>query len=402
LAQEIFSFQAESVPDSSVADVSEALAFGSSSELGPGGEAESFDMLAFLGESLADSADAEEIETHHLGTIQDVGAFGQYNSAAVIPFAPPNLVAVGGDLNIDLTWDAAPGATSYNIYRSLVMGGPYTLIASGNTDLDYTDGALTNGVTYYYIVKGATIDGEGASSNEADAIPVPDVPGAPINLVAAGQILNIALAWDPPTLVVPGYGFFYGTDYGGGSPNPPDSYSMYRSTVMGGPYFILASGLAGPTHDDPSAIPGTPYYYVVRAVNGGGEGPNSNEATATALPNPEEPPPIEFEVIVMWDPINQTLSIFADISAWPGKSVVEMTAFAGTTDITPLLTNVGDPKVLFIQAIDHPIKIDVGPGFPVVTTGKVYMINLEQGVPPFLRISAAVETDILVICAGNP
>lgn len=401
MAQEIFSFQAESVPDSSVADVSEAMAFGSTSEFGSG-EAEASDLIVFLVESLADSADAEEVSAHHFGSIQQDTMFAQYNSAMVVPLAAPNLTAVAGDLNIDLTWDPAPGATSYNIYRSLVSGGPYTLIASGNVDLDYTDGALINGTPYYYIVKGATIDGEGAASNQASAVPVPDLPGAPINLIAAGQILNIALAWDPPTLVVPGYGYYYGTDYGGGSPNPPDSYNMYRSTVMGGPYFILASGLAGPTHDDASATPGTPYYYVVRAVNGGGEGPSSNEATATALPDPTEPPPIEFEVIVMWDPINQTLTMFADISAWPGKSVVELTAVIGTTDITPLLTNVGDPKVLFIQALDHPIKIDVGPGFPVVTTGKVYMINLEQGVPPFLRISAALETDVLVICAGNP
>jgi hypothetical protein len=402
LPLEIVKFQADNVPDSSTADVVEAMSFGSVSEFGSG-VAEASDLIEFLGESLADSTEAEEVSAHHIGTIQENTTFAQLNSAAVIPDAPANLVAVGGDLNNDLTWDASPGATSYNIYQSLVPGGPYTLIASGNTDLDYTDGALINGTTYYYVVKGATIDGEGAASNEDDATPQPFPPGAPTSLAAAGQINNIALIWVAPSVSSPGYGYDYGgLSYGGGSSNPATSYNMYRGTVMGGPYFILASGLPGLTHNDPSAVVGTPYYYVVRGVNGGGEGPNSNEATATALPAPVTPGDIEFEVIVMWDPINNTLSLFADISAWPGKSVVEMTAFPGTTDVTPLLNNVGDPKILFIQAFDHPIKIDVGPGFPVVTNGKVYMINLEQGVPPFLRISAVDQTDILVICAGNP
>lgn len=318
------------------------------------------------------------------------------------PPAAPVLSGVGQDLNIDLSWPAVPTASSYNIYRSLVNGGPYTLLAANNLDLDYTDGALINGTTYYYVITAVGLGGDSAYSNQLAAVPVPDLPGAPINLIAVGQIVNIALAWDPPALIVPGYGFYYGTDYGGGSPNPPDSYNMYRSAVTGGPYSILASGLAGPTYNDPSAVPGTPYFYVVRGVNGSGEGPNSNEATATALPNPTVPAPIEFEVIVMWDPIAQTLTLSADLSGFKGKSVIEMTAFPGTTDVRPLLLNVSDPKVIFIQAKTQPIKVDMGPGFPSVTTGKVFLANLEQGMPPYIKISAVTETDILVICAGNP
>jgi hypothetical protein len=384
-------------------EVAEASSFESSAETFIDDTVEDGVFESFLEQDVPNTAEADEVTSSEAAHSNDLSVTLLGTISPPPPAAPLGLAAVGEDLNIDLTWNASPFASSYSIYRSLVPGGPYTLIASGNVDLDYTDGALINGTTYYYVVTADGLGGESAYSNEAFATPQPTPPGAPTSLMAAGQIANIALSWVAPAINVPGYGYDYGgQSYGGGSANPATSYNMYRGTVPGGPYFILASGLPGLTHNDPSAIPGTPYYYVVRGVNAGGEGPNSNEATATALPSPVAPPPIEFEVIVMWDPINQTLSVFADISSWPGKSVVEMTAFPGTTDITPLLANVGDPKILFIQAISHPIKIDVGPGFPVVTNGKVYMINLEQGAPPFLRVSAVDETDILVICAGNP
>jgi cellulose 1,4-beta-cellobiosidase len=41
--------------------------------------------------------------------------------------------------------------------------------------------------------------------------------------------------------------------------------------------------------NDTTAIAGTPYHYVVKAVNMAGEGPSSNEATATAMPGPQAP-----------------------------------------------------------------------------------------------------------------
>ncbi len=60
------------------------------------------------------------------------------------------------------------------------------------------------------------------------------------------------------------------------------SYSLYRSTVRGGSYGLLASAISGTLYNDQTAQTGAPYYYVVTAVDGQGrESPYSNEIGAT-------------------------------------------------------------------------------------------------------------------------
>jgi len=60
------------------------------------------------------------------------------------------------------------------------------------------------------------------------------------------------------------------------------SYSMYRSTISGSAYGLLASALSQATYSDQSVISGTIYYYVVTAVNDTGqESTYSNETRVT-------------------------------------------------------------------------------------------------------------------------
>lgn len=60
------------------------------------------------------------------------------------------------------------------------------------------------------------------------------------------------------------------------------SYSMYRSTISGSSYGLLASALSKATYSDQSVISGTIYYYVVTAVNDTGqESTYSNETRVT-------------------------------------------------------------------------------------------------------------------------
>ena len=80
-----------------------------------------------------------------------------------------DLVARCKSAKVQLTWTHI-GASSYNVYRSTVSGGPYTLV--GNTDSTYStylDTGLTNGTTYYYVVTEA---GSDTISNEASATPI--------------------------------------------------------------------------------------------------------------------------------------------------------------------------------------------------------------------------------------
>jgi len=59
------------------------------------------------------------------------------------------------------------------------------------------------------------------------------------------------------------------------------SYNVKRATTSGGPYTPVATGVTTTTHTDTGLTNGTPYYYVVSAVNGYGESGNSSEVFAT-------------------------------------------------------------------------------------------------------------------------
>ncbi len=85
--------------------------------------------------------------------------------------APTNLVATPGNAVVQLSWNAVAGAASYNVYRSTLSGGGFTLV-DGTASLTYNDTGVTNGTRYYYIVK--AVDGvgnESDASNEVSATP---------------------------------------------------------------------------------------------------------------------------------------------------------------------------------------------------------------------------------------
>jgi|GEM_PF-1024816 len=85
------------------------------------------------------------------------------------PSAPAGLSAVAGNTGISLSWSASPGATSYNVKRSAVNGGPYTTIASTVVNTTYTDTSLANDTTYYYVVSAVNSGGESSNSAQASA-----------------------------------------------------------------------------------------------------------------------------------------------------------------------------------------------------------------------------------------
>jgi autotransporter-associated beta strand protein len=90
------------------------------------------------------------------------------------PPAPASLTAtavLSGQVN--LSWPASAGATSYNILRATFSGGPYTVIATGVTSTGYTNTGLYGTVTYYYVVLASNATGTGPNSPEASATVLP-------------------------------------------------------------------------------------------------------------------------------------------------------------------------------------------------------------------------------------
>lgn len=59
------------------------------------------------------------------------------------------------------------------------------------------------------------------------------------------------------------------------------TYSVYRGTLSGGPYTLIASGISPTTFIDTTVVSGQTYFYVVTAVDSfGNESVNSNELAA--------------------------------------------------------------------------------------------------------------------------
>ena len=82
--------------------------------------------------------------------------------------APANLMAtLYSSTQVNLSWTASAGATSYLVRRATASGGPYTTIASGVASTTYSDTTVQIGPTYYYVVAAVSATNGSANSNEA-------------------------------------------------------------------------------------------------------------------------------------------------------------------------------------------------------------------------------------------
>lgn len=176
------------------------------------------------------------------------------------PGAPATLTATPGNMQVQLGWSAVAGVTGYAVQRSTVTGGPYTTIGTP-AGLSYTDTALTNGTTYYYVVAAVGATGTSGNSPEANATPTGLLPVAPVGLTATGTTEAIILNWTA-------------------SPGAT-GYTVYGAGVSGGPYTAIASGINSTSYTNTGLPPLTTNYYVVTATNATGASAYSDEASAT-------------------------------------------------------------------------------------------------------------------------
>lgn len=169
------------------------------------------------------------------------------------PDAPTRLTASadnGQTSTVKLSWQGNFRTASYNIYRSPVKGGGYVKIGSSKTT-SFADSTVTNGTTYYYVVRG--VDGlgnEGGNSNEASA-----TPAFPI---------GYAVLQDPPTInqtVTSNYTTIYGRVYVAG-----------LTDKAGDPDLIQAQTALGATGSNPTGWDWKPMVY-----NPGHSGDNNYE-----------------------------------------------------------------------------------------------------------------------------
>lgn len=144
-------------------------------------------VLDVYGQSLASGANVDQWSWN--------GGWNQQWSFVInTPSTPTGLNATAGNNLVNLTWDAASYATSYNVKRSTNGSGSYTIIGTPTTT-NYTDTTTVNGTTYYYVVSAVNVTGESGNSTEASATPAsvgPNGPGFITNSISGS---TLTLSW---------------------------------------------------------------------------------------------------------------------------------------------------------------------------------------------------------------
>jgi rhamnogalacturonan endolyase len=160
--------------------------------------------------------------------------------------------------SITLSWPAVTGAVGYVVQRATSSGGPYTLLYT-IASLTATNTGLAANTTYYYQVASTNSGGTSAFTTGSAITP----PAAPTNVVATAGAAKVTLNWTAPAGAT--------------------SYVIGRSTITGGAYTTIASGVTSTSFTDNSAGNGSTYFYVIAATGAGGTGLNSAEASATPV-----------------------------------------------------------------------------------------------------------------------
>lgn len=179
------------------------------------------------------------------------------------PDAPIDLRATPQDpTSVLLSWIPSPNAARFEVWRSSVSGGPYTLAAStadGSTTTASESG-LTPGQIYYYVVRAVSASSvASADSNEAAVVLNPTPP----NLTASSSNHQVALSWS----AIAG----------------ATAYRVQRR-ISGQGFQTLTSLVVGTEYIDTDIIDGNTYDYRVAEVGAGGEsGVYSDPATVTAV-----------------------------------------------------------------------------------------------------------------------
>ncbi|MCP5547388.1 MAG: autotransporter-associated beta strand repeat-containing protein [Akkermansiaceae bacterium] len=121
-----------------------------------------------------------------------------FPAASAPPAAPTGLALLGQPGAVSLNWSTTPTATSYNVRRSNVSGGPYDIVASGITGTSFTDATVSDGTPYFYVVTAVNAFGEGDESAESTA-----TPHQPTTFDKADNTTNLNLSGSWAAGVVP-------------------------------------------------------------------------------------------------------------------------------------------------------------------------------------------------------
>ncbi|NUT50345.1 MAG: hypothetical protein HOV94_24015 [Saccharothrix sp.] len=191
--------------------------------------------------------------------------------AHAAPLRPPTDVVASGvtDTAVTLSWQAAAGASGYEVLRGVRSGGPYTTVGRTSA-LSYADSGLTASTSYFYVVRGTA--GTKSSADSAQ-LAVTTAASPPTNVRHTAHTDHVELSWD----AAPG----------------AQRYHVVRADESGANKAEVGS-TSGTSYVDSSVTVATAYTYWVRAEGGADSAPvavftgHPTTTEVTVSPGPSE------------------------------------------------------------------------------------------------------------------
>lgn len=156
------------------------------------------------------------------------------------------------------------GSVDHNMYCLDATTGAF-IWSYGTAGGIVSSPAIANGRVYF-----------GSMDHKIYCLPMIMPPSAPQNLQANNNTGLIQLSWQAPR---------------GNGGLPISSYKIHRGNSSGQLTYLASVNDTTTTYTDSNTTRGSIYYYTVRAVNGAGEGVQSNEASATITSTTTPPIP---------------------------------------------------------------------------------------------------------------
>ncbi len=190
------------------------------------------------------------------------------------PLRPPTGLSgrADSDTQVSLSWNAAGGATGYQVLRGAHSGGPYALVKT-TTALSYSDGGLVPATTYYYVLRSTS----GSRTSQPSAqVAVTTLFTPPANARASADLDRVDLTWDAVAGVL--------------------RYEIVRSASDGTNLAVVGS-TTQTSYTDTTVAPATGYAYWIRGVWTGSTSDSSpltvftgrrTTTTLSASPTPSE------------------------------------------------------------------------------------------------------------------
>ena len=193
------------------------------------------------------------------------GGYDKNGVSAVIAPAKVVLVSARADsAGILVTWKAASGAYTYQVYRKTASDG-WKLVAKNISDTEWKDTSAVKGTTYTYTVRAVADDGttRGACDTRGKSAAVTKASTTPANVTmgkATAGKKGITVTWS------------YAAD--------AKTYNVYRQAAGEKTWTAVAKNVNGKSWTDTKVTKGTKYTYMVRGVSANGKA-LSRDCTAT-------------------------------------------------------------------------------------------------------------------------